>query len=59
MRRFDDEGLTGAEFRECDLSRARLVGVVMPPLRTLATPPTFLKFPADAITNFGPGGPKL
>lgn len=29
MRRFDDEDLTGAEFRECDLSRARLVGVVM------------------------------
>jgi ABC-type Na+ transport system ATPase subunit NatA len=24
-----DEDLTGAEFRECDLSRARLVGVVM------------------------------
>jgi hypothetical protein len=30
MRRFDDEDLTGAVFRECDLSRARLVGVVMP-----------------------------
>jgi hypothetical protein len=30
MRRFDDEDLAGAEFRECDLSRARLVGVVMP-----------------------------
>lgn len=29
MRRFDDEDLTGAEFRECDLSRARLIGVVM------------------------------
>jgi hypothetical protein len=29
MRRFDDEDLAGAEFRECDLSRARLVGVVM------------------------------
>jgi hypothetical protein len=29
MRRFDGEDLTGAEFRECDLSRARLVGVVM------------------------------
>jgi hypothetical protein len=29
MRRFDDDDLTGAEFRECDLSRARLVGVVM------------------------------
>ncbi|NMO52482.1 DinB family protein [Actinoplanes sp. TBRC 11911] len=29
MRRFDDEDLTGAEFRECDLSWARLVGVVM------------------------------
>src|SRR6478609_2656364 len=29
MRRFDDEDLTGAEFRECDLSSARLVGVVM------------------------------
>ena len=29
MRRFDDEDLTGAEFRECDLSGARLVGVVM------------------------------
>src|SRR5215207_9398574 len=29
MRRFDDEDLTGAVFRECDLSRARLVGVVM------------------------------
>jgi DinB superfamily len=29
MRRFDDEDLTGAQFRECDLSRVRLVGVVM------------------------------
>jgi uncharacterized damage-inducible protein DinB len=29
MRRFDDEDLSGAVFRECDLSRARLVGVVM------------------------------
>src|SRR5215470_13633102 len=29
MRRFDDEDLTSAEFRECDLSRARFVGVVM------------------------------
>jgi hypothetical protein len=29
MRRFEDEDLSGAEFRECDLSRARLVGVVM------------------------------
>ena len=29
MRRFDDEDLTGAEFRECDLSRVRMVGVVM------------------------------
>src|SRR6188472_3845995 len=29
MRRFDDEDLAGAEFRECDLSRTRLVGVVM------------------------------
>lgn len=29
MRRFDDEDLTGTEFRECDLSGARLVGVVM------------------------------
>jgi hypothetical protein len=29
MRRFDDEDLTAAEFRECDLSGARLVGVVM------------------------------
>jgi hypothetical protein len=29
VRRFDDEDLTDAEFRECDLSRARLIGVVM------------------------------
>ncbi|MFC8501976.1 DinB family protein [Pedococcus sp. NPDC057267] len=29
MRRFDDEDLSGAEFRECDLSRVRMVGVVM------------------------------
>jgi hypothetical protein len=29
MRRFEDEDLTGAEFRECDLSRARFVGVVL------------------------------
>ena len=29
MRRFDDEDLTGAEFRECDLSSTRFVGVVM------------------------------
>jgi len=29
VRRFDDEDLSGAEFRECDLSRARLIGVVM------------------------------
>ena len=29
MRRFHDEDLAGAEFRECDLSRARMVGVVM------------------------------
>lgn len=29
MRRFEDEDLAGAEFRECDLSGARLVGVVM------------------------------
>src|SRR6478752_6316098 len=29
MRRFNDEDLSGAEFRECDLSRTRLVGVVM------------------------------
>lgn len=29
MRRFEDEDLQGAEFRECDLTRARLIGVVM------------------------------
>jgi hypothetical protein len=29
VRRFNDEDLSGAEFRECDLSRARMVGVVM------------------------------
>jgi len=29
VRRFDGEELTGAEFRECDLSGARMVGVVM------------------------------
>ncbi len=29
MRRFIDEDLTGAEFRECDLSGARMAGVVM------------------------------
>ncbi|GIF23971.1 putative damage-inducible protein DinB [Actinoplanes tereljensis] len=29
MRRFHDEDLAGAEFRECDLSRVRMVGVVM------------------------------
>ncbi|KQV72723.1 hypothetical protein ASC64_20480 [Nocardioides sp. Root122] len=29
MRRFDDEDLSGTEFRECDLSRVRMVGVVM------------------------------
>ena len=29
MRRFDNEDLTGAEFRECDMTRARMVGVVM------------------------------
>jgi hypothetical protein len=29
MRRFEDEDLQGAEFRECDLSRTRLIGVVM------------------------------
>ena len=30
VRRFEDEDLSGVEFRECDLSRARLVGVFMP-----------------------------
>jgi hypothetical protein len=29
MRKFVEEDLTGAEFRECDLSRSRLIGVVM------------------------------
>jgi hypothetical protein len=29
MRSFNDEDLAGGEFRECDLSRARFVGVVM------------------------------
>jgi DinB superfamily len=29
MRRFEDEDLTDAEFRECDLSRSRMIGVVM------------------------------
>ena len=29
MARFDDEDFTDAEFRECDLTRARLIGVVM------------------------------
>lgn len=29
MPRFDDQDLTDAEFRECDLTRARLIGVVM------------------------------
>jgi len=29
MKRFVDEDLKGAEFRECDLTNARLVGVVM------------------------------
>ena len=29
MARFQDEDLTDAEFRECDLSRSRLIGVVM------------------------------
>ncbi len=29
MKKYVDEDLTGAEFRECDLSRANLVGVVM------------------------------
>ncbi len=30
MARFEDQDLTDAEFRECDLTRARLIGVVMP-----------------------------
>jgi hypothetical protein len=29
MAAFKDQDLTGAEFRECDLTRARLIGVVM------------------------------
>src|SRR5256885_13970523 len=29
MTRYVDEDLHGAEFRECDLPRARLIGVVM------------------------------
>ena len=29
MARFEDEDLTDAEFRECDLTRARLIGVVL------------------------------
>ncbi len=29
MARFADQDLTDAEFRECDLTRARLIGVVM------------------------------
>jgi uncharacterized protein YjbI with pentapeptide repeats len=29
MQRFHDEDFAGTEFRECDLSRARLIGVVM------------------------------
>jgi hypothetical protein len=29
MAKFQDQDLTGAEFRECDLSRTRLIGVVM------------------------------
>jgi hypothetical protein len=29
MQRFVDEDLSGAEFRECDLSSARLIGVIM------------------------------
>ncbi|MDX6300215.1 MAG: hypothetical protein QOF53_1429 [Nocardioidaceae bacterium] len=29
MARFEDQDLTGAEFRECDLTGARLIGVVM------------------------------
>ncbi len=29
MARFEDQDLTDAEFRECDLTRARLMGVVM------------------------------
>ena len=29
MARFEHQDLTEAEFRECDLTRARLIGVVM------------------------------
>lgn len=29
MKRYVDEDMSGAEFRECDLSRSRLIGVVM------------------------------
>src|SRR3954469_11752749 len=29
MKKYVDEDLSGAEFRECDLSRSNLVGVVM------------------------------
>ena len=29
MASFKDQDLTDAEFRECDLTRARLIGVVM------------------------------
>ena len=29
MARFEDQDLTDAEFRECDLTRVRLIGVVM------------------------------
>src|SRR3954453_2901380 len=29
MARFEDEDFTDAEFRECDLTRARLIGVVL------------------------------
>ncbi len=29
MTRFDDQDLSDSEFRECDLTRARLIGVVM------------------------------
>jgi len=29
MTRFEDQDLTDAEFRECDLTRARLIGVIM------------------------------
>lgn len=29
MTKFEDQDFTEAEFRECDLTRARLIGVVM------------------------------